>query len=43
MLLVERNAIAAPEALLDATANGVETPVRIGEAVAIGDKGGIKG
>lgn len=43
MLLVERDAIAAPEALLDATANGVETPVRIGEAVAIGDKGGIKG
>ena len=40
MLLVERDAIAAPEALLDATANGVETPVRIGEAVAIGDKGG---
>ena len=43
MLLVERDAIAAPEALLDATANGVETPVRIGEAVAIGDKDGIKG
>lgn len=34
MLLVERDAIAVPQALLDATAQGAETPVRIGEAVA---------
>lgn len=38
ILLVGRDAIAEPQALLNATANGEETPVRVGEAVAAAKK-----